>query len=45
MEGLVENIGLYCRILVKSSSPEIGQWRREDLERAFHWADYFERVR
>ncbi len=44
MNELFEKIKLYCGILRKCSSPEVGRWGEEDVDRAFHWADYFDKV-
>ena len=44
MDSLFENIELYCSILRKCSLSEVGKWQEDDLDRAFHWADYFDKV-
>ncbi len=44
MDALFENIKLYCGILRKCSLPEVDRWEEEDLDRAIHWADYFDKV-
>ena len=44
MDALYENIRLYCTILGKCGQSEVENWQAEDLDRAFHWADYFKKV-
>ncbi len=44
MNDLFENIKLYCSILKKCNSSDVGKWGEKDLDRAFRWADYFDKA-
>lgn len=44
MDSLLENAQRYSDILKRCNLPEIANWKVEDIERAFHWAGYFENV-
>ena len=44
MDSPIENAQRYSDILKRCSLPEIANWKVEDIERAFHWADYFKNV-
>lgn len=44
LETLFTNARTYSDILRKSSLPEVGNWKEEDLDRAVHWANFFKKV-
>ena len=45
MDKLLENARLYLKILCKASSPQIKDWKQDDLTNALKWPAYFQKVR
>lgn len=41
---LVESVTQYADVLQQCSTAEVAQWKVEDLERAFNWVRYFQKV-
>lgn len=45
MDKLLENVHVYSDILRKCSTPEVANWKVEDLQRALSWMNHFVKVR
>lgn len=44
MDTLCDNARTYAQILKDCSLPQVADWKIEDVNRAFQWAEYFHKV-
>lgn len=44
IEQLMESVAQYADVLQQCSTDEVAHWQEEDLERAFNWVHYFQKV-